>query len=256
MSSGPSGRVVGLRVDRVDYDEAVRRVIDAARARRPLRVAAANVHVAMEARDDAALGRALEAFELVVPDGQPLRWALDASGSPHLPDRVYGPELTRRVLVAAAREGLSVFLYGATEATLAALRARIEGEIAPGLVVAGAIAPPFGDALWAAARADVERIRASGAAIVLVGLGCPRQERWVSAHGVALGVPALAVGAALELLAGVKAMAPAWMQDRGLEWLYRLATEPRRTFRRYALHNPRFAAIAAIELASSRLRAR
>lgn len=252
--SGPSGSVLGLRVDRVDYDEAVARVLEAARAGRPLRVAAANVHVVMEARDDASLARALADFELVVPDGQPLRWALDATGAPRLPDRVYGPELTRRVLAAAAREGLPVFLYGATDATLAALRARIDRAIAPGLVIAGAIAPPFGDALWSAADADVAAIRASGARVVLVGLGCPRQERWVARHGAALSVPCLAVGAAFELLAGAKSMAPAWMQDRGLEWLYRLATEPRRTLRRYALHNPRFAVLAAAEVAARRAR--
>ena len=252
--SGPSGRVLGVRVDRVDYDEAVARVLEAARAGRPLRVAAANVHVVMEARDDAGLARTLEAFELVVPDGQPLRWALDWTGAPRLRDRVYGPELTLRVLRVAAHVGLPVGLYGATEATLDALRARIERDLAPGLVVAGAIAPPFGDALWSAADADVARIRESGARVVLVGLGCPRQERWVGQHGVALGVPCLAVGAAFELLAGVKPMAPAWMQDRGLEWLYRLATEPRRTFRRYALHNPRFAALAAAEALRARVR--
>ncbi len=252
--SGPSGRVLGVRVDRVDYDEAVGRVIEAARAGRPLRVAAANVHVVMEARDDPALARALEAFELVVPDGQPLRWALDATGAPRLPGRVYGPELTRRVIVAAAAEGLPVFLYGATRATLDAMTRRIAGDLAPGARIAGTIAPPFGEALWGAAEADVARIRESGARIVIVGLGCPRQERWVGLHGVAVGVPCLAVGAAIDLLAGAKAMAPGWMQDSGLEWLYRLGTEPRRTVRRYALHNPRFAALLAVDLARRRLR--
>jgi exopolysaccharide biosynthesis WecB/TagA/CpsF family protein len=255
VTRGPSGRVLGVRVDRVDYDEAVARVVEAAHERRTLRVAAANVHVVMEARRDRELARLLDGFELVVPDGQPLRWALDATGEAPLPDRVYGPELARRVALAAAREGLPVFLYGATERVLRSLAERLRGEVAPGLSIAGALAPPFGEALWRAADADVERIRASGARVVLVGLGCPRQERWVGLFGERLGVPCLAVGAALELLAGVKPMAPAWMQRRGLEWLYRLGTEPGRTWRRYALHNPRFAVLAAGEVAAQRARA-
>ena len=246
-------RVVGLGIDRVDYDAAVARILDAARAKRPMRVAAANVHVVMEAHDDPTLARHLESFELVEPDGQPLRWALDAQSERKLPDRVYGPELTRRVLTACAKDGLSVFFYGATEAVLDALVTRVEAKLAPGIEVAGALAPPFGEALWRAADDDVARIRASGARVVFVGLGCPKQELWVGVHGPRIDAPCLAVGAAFDLLAGAKPMAPRVLQDHGLEWLYRLATEPRRTFRRYALHNPRFAVRAAAEVVATRL---
>jgi len=247
----PSGDVLGLRVDRVDYEQCVTRVMAAARERRHLAVAAANVHLVMEARRDPQLAHSLAAFELVVPDGQPVRWLLNASqGSQgqNLDARVYGPELMRRVVSAAAREQLPVYLFGATEATLAQLVARLRTRLAPGIKIAGTHAPAFGDALWATAQAAADRIRASGARIVLVGLGCPRQERWIGRYGGTTHAPCLAVGAAFDLWAGGKQMAPPWMQRGGLEWLYRLATEPRHTWRRYLEHNPRFMLLAAAQL--------
>jgi len=230
---------LGLRIDRVDYDEAVDAVLAAADERRALRVAAANVHLVMEARDDATLAELLDRFELVVPDGQPLRWVLNATGDAKLADRVYGPELMRRTAARAAADRVPVFLYGATSGVLAALSKELV-RANPGLEIAGTRAPGFGDALFRDADEDVSHIRASGAGIVFVGLGCPRQERWIGLHGIAVGVPCLAVGAAFDLLAGVKRMAPPMLQRTGLEWAYRLATEPKRTWRRYLVHNPRF----------------
>ncbi len=243
----PSETLLGVRVDRVDYHQAVARILEAARAHRPMRVAAANVHVVMEARADPDLGAALSRFELVVPDGQPLRWMLDALGAPRLGDRVYGPELMRRLCAAAARERLPVYFYGAGDATLSKMMAALS-EREPSLEVAGAHAPPFGAALWTGAEADADRIRASGARIVFVGLGCPRQERWIGRYAARTGAACIGVGAAFDLLAGNTTMAPRWMQTRGLEWLYRLRHEPRRTWRRYLLHNPRFAVLAARQL--------
>jgi exopolysaccharide biosynthesis WecB/TagA/CpsF family protein len=248
--------VLGLRVERVDYDEAVALVLRAARQGLVLRVAAANVHVVMEARADAELAAALGAFDLVVPDGQPLRWVLNAQAAApqlRLDERVYGPELMLRVCHGAANERLPIYLYGADEATLSALRTGLLKR-APGLVVAGTTAPGHGEALWRAAETDVERIVASGARIVFVGLGCPRQERWIGRYAARVGAPCLGVGAAFDLLSGNKPMAPRWMQDRGLEWLFRLRTEPRRTWRRYLQHNPRFAAMAAAQLIRGRWR--
>ncbi len=247
----PSGTVLGLRVDRVDYAQAVDAVVRAAEEGRAMRVAAANVHVVMEARDDPALASLLGQFELVVPDGQPVRWALDAGADHPLPDRVYGPELMRRVVRAAASRHLSIYLYGATTEIVSRLAETLRAEV-PGLEIAGVHAPGFGPALWREAETDLARIRDSGARIVFVALGCPRQERWVGLHGARLGAPCLAVGAAFELLAGTKRMAPAFLQKRGLEWAYRLATEPRRTWRRYAIHNPRFVVGALSELWSRR----
>jgi N-acetylglucosaminyldiphosphoundecaprenol N-acetyl-beta-D-mannosaminyltransferase len=250
-----AGVVLGLRVDRVDYTEAVDRVLGAASERRVYRVAAANVHVVMEARDDPSLAALLAHFELVVPDGQPLRWVLNASGGPHLEERVYGPELMRRVCAGAEARAIPVYCHGATEAVLADLRSALQRDF-PSLRIAGAHAPGFGEALWSEAESDVQRIRESGARLVFVGLGCPRQERWVGLYAERVGMPCLAVGAAFELLAGRRSMAPAWLQERGLEWAYRLATEPERTWRRYLLHNPRFAVAATRGLLADRLRRR
>ncbi len=248
-----AGEVLGLRVDRIAYVEAVDRVLAAASERRTFRVAAANVHVVMEAHDDPSLAALLARFELVVPDGQPLRWMLNARGGPRLEERVYGPELTRRVCAGAALRGLPVYFYGSTEGVLADLSEALRGAF-PALRIAGVRAPGFGEALWREAEGDVEGILDSGARIVFVGLGCPRQERWVGLYAERLGLPCLAVGAAFDLLAGRRSMAPAWLQTRGLEWAYRLATEPERTWRRYLLHNPRFAVGAMRALIADQLR--
>lgn len=251
-AAAPSGSVLGLRVDRVDYDEAVRRIVLAAERGAHLRVAAANVHVVMEARRDPELGALLARYDLVVPDGQPLRWALDATGAVRLPDRVYGPELMRRTCIEAAARGIPVYLFGATEAVIAALLDRLPRVVAPDLAIAGAHAPPFGEALWRQAERDADRIRQSGARVAFVGLGCPKQERWIGLWAERAGAACIGVGAAFDLWAGAKPMAPRWMQRAGLEWLFRLATEPRRTFRRYAVHNPRFAVLATAEIVAAR----
>jgi N-acetylglucosaminyldiphosphoundecaprenol N-acetyl-beta-D-mannosaminyltransferase len=247
----PNDHVLDLRVDRLDYDQCVDRILAAAQARRFMAVAPANVHVVMEARRDEELARLLADFEMVVADGQPVRWmlnAIKAGDERHLDTRVYGPELMRRVARSAAQERLPVYLYGATESTLAALAAKLRDPLAPEIEIVGVYAPPFGDALWRGAARDAQRIHESGARIVFVGLGCPRQERWIGRYGAATHAPCLAVGAAFELWAGRKLMAPSWMQRTGLEWLYRLGTEPRRTWRRYLLHNPSYALLAANDL--------
>jgi N-acetylglucosaminyldiphosphoundecaprenol N-acetyl-beta-D-mannosaminyltransferase len=249
----PAATVLGVRIDRADYASALALVLGAARAPRPLRVTCAAVHLVMEARRDPELARALQRFDAVLPDGQPVRWALGAA-APMLADRVYGPELMRRACIAAADERLPVFLYGAGPETAARLPSGL-AALAPGIEIAGAESPPFGDGLWAEGPAAAARIRGSGARLVFVGLGCPRQERWVDRFADEVGAPCVAVGAAFDLWAGRKAMAPTALQRAGLEWLYRFATEPR-TWRRYVEHNPRFAVLAGLEAAGRLLSAR
>lgn len=238
--------VLGLHVDRADYRMALDLIMAAAREARPLRVTCAAVHLVMEARANPVLARRLARFDLVLPDGQPVRWAL-AADAPLLEDRVYGPELMRRICIAAAAQGLPVYLHGAGQETIAALPAGLRAH-APDLIIAGAESPPFGDALWEDGPAAVARIRHSGARVVFVGLGCPRQEEWVDRYADACGVPCVAVGAAFDLWAGRKRMAPPGMQAAGLEWLWRFVSEPR-TWRRYVEHNPRFAVLAGLEAA-------
>ena len=229
--------LLGVGIDAVDYEAAVNRITTAARQQRPCSVSALAVHGVMTGHQDEEHRVRLNKLDLVVPDGQPVRWALNALYGVGLPDRVYGPTLTLKVCEAAAREGLPLYLYGSTPQVLAAFQENLERQF-PGLQIAGAEPSKF-RTLDAGEKAEVvARIKASGARIVLVGLGCPRQEVWAYEYRDELSMPIMAVGAAFDFHAGTLSQAPAWMQDRGLEWLYRLKTEPRRLWRRYLILNP------------------
>ena len=243
--------VLGVRIAAVDYEAAVGRVIEAAHARRPLTVSALAVHGVMTGVLDRAHRHRLNRFDLLVPDGHPVRWALNALHRTALPDRVYGPNLMLRVCERAAAEGLPVFLYGSTPDVLAGLRRNL-GERFPTLVVAGS-APSRFRRLTPAERDEVAaEVRGSGAAITFVALGCPRQEVFAYEMREPLGMPVLAVGAAFPFHAGVLPQAPRYLQDRGLEWLYRLTREPRRLWRRYLLLNPAYLTLLACQLARLR----
>jgi N-acetylglucosaminyldiphosphoundecaprenol N-acetyl-beta-D-mannosaminyltransferase len=232
--------VLGVNVHAVDYDHAVRVILDAARGRRPFAVSALAVHGVMTGFQDPEHARRLNGLDLIVPDGQPVRWALGWLYGKKLPDRVYGPELTLRVARALAEEGRSVYLYGSQPPVLARFAADLQRRF-PGLKIAGMEASKFRRTSPEEREEIARRIRDSGADVVFVGLGCPRQEVWAFEYRGLLGRPILAVGAAFDFHAGTLAQAPRWMQDRGLEWLFRLVQEPRRLWRRYVLLNPLFA---------------
>jgi exopolysaccharide biosynthesis WecB/TagA/CpsF family protein len=233
--------VLGVMVDAVDYDAATGKVLAAARERRPLALTALAVHGVMTGVQDRAHGARLNAFDLAVPDGQPVRWALNTLHKAALADRVYGPTLTLRVLEGAAAEGLPVYLYGSTLPTLERLTAALREKF-PALTIAGSEPSKFRLAEPGEAAEIAARIRDSGARLVLVGLGCPRQEQFVYAMRPLVDVPLLAVGAAFDYHAGQLREPPAWMQRRGLEWLWRFGLEPRRLWRRYVLLNPAYLA--------------
>ena len=219
-------------------------------AREYLCVAA--VHTVMESRDDPALRAAVAGAAFTVPDGQPLAWALRALGH-DIDGRVYGPELMARACARAARSGQRHYLYGGRDQgvlhTLTLnLRRRFEG-----LRIVGGQAPPFRelseDELDAIA-ADINRARPD---VVWVGIGVPKQEKWMAAMRERLDAPVLiGVGAAFDFHAGLVPQAPAWMQKRGLEWAFRLLQEPGRLWKRYAKHNPRFVAGFAQQWAAER----
>jgi N-acetylglucosaminyldiphosphoundecaprenol N-acetyl-beta-D-mannosaminyltransferase len=203
-------------------------------------VCVAAVHTVMLAAEDSAFRSAVVGSSLTVPDGQPLVWALKAFGHP-LPDRVYGPELMDRACARAARRGTTAFLYGGRDdAALARLADALKARH-PGLRIAGMYAPPF-RALSADEEAAVaETINASGADVVWVGIGVPKQEKWMAAMRDRLDAPVLVgVGAAFDFHAGLVPQAPPRLQALGLEWAFRLAQEPRRLWRRYLRYNPRF----------------
>ena len=243
-----SGRhpVLGVNVDAVERPEAASRIMDAAAAGRPLGVSALAVHGVMEAVADPALQYRLNDIEMVLADGQPVRWALRLLHGIRLEDRVCGPDLMADLCAAAADSGLPIFLYGSTETTLQRLEAALL-EAYPGLKVAGSQPSRFRPSTAAEQAADVAHIRSSGAKITFVGLGCPRQEIWTYETRRELSMPVLAVGAAFDFHAGLQRRAPRWMQQRGLEWLYRLLQEPRRLWRRYVILNPAFLALLALE---------
>jgi N-acetylglucosaminyldiphosphoundecaprenol N-acetyl-beta-D-mannosaminyltransferase len=196
----------------------------------------------MSAREDPAAREALLGANLAVPDGQPLVWALRALGNSSA-TRVYGPDLMVGFCARAAQRAIPMYLYGGrTPEALAVLERRL-CERFPGLRIVGGYSPPFRE-LTAEEEAQVGKaIDASGAAVVWVGTGQPKQEKWMARMRPRLAAPLLVgVGAAFDFHAGLVSQAPPWMQRNGLEWAYRLAREPRRLWRRYARYNPRFLA--------------
>ncbi|MFC7546263.1 WecB/TagA/CpsF family glycosyltransferase [Plantactinospora sp. GCM10030261] len=233
--------VLGVLVDAVDYEAAAEQVVGAARDRRPFALTALAVHGVMTGVLDPPHNARLNSFDLVTPDGQPVRWALNLLHGAGLADRVYGPTLTLRVLQRCADEGLPVYLYGSTEPTLARLVPALE-RMFPALKLAGVEPSKFRTARPAEDVEIADRIRASGARLVLVGLGCPRQEVFAYAMRPLLDMPLLAVGAAFDYHAGLLRTPPPWMQRAGLEWFWRLGLEPRRLWRRYVILNPAYLA--------------
>jgi N-acetylglucosaminyldiphosphoundecaprenol N-acetyl-beta-D-mannosaminyltransferase len=242
----PKGNVLGVLVNATSYDEAAAAVIDAAHAGRPFALTALAVHGVMTGVQDKAHGARLNSFDVVTPDGQPVRWALNALHHAGLTDRVYGPTLTLRVLDRAAAEGLPVYLYGSTDATLDRLIPKLI-EMFPALKIAGRESSKFRSVQPGEDQQIAQRIIDSGARIVLVGLGCPRQEIFAYAMRPLLPMPQLAVGAAFDYHAGQLRKPPPWMQRAGLEWLWRLGLEPGRLWKRYLLLNPAYLARLAAQ---------
>ncbi len=246
--------IVGIPLAICDYDEVVAWMEGVIEAGGRASVTAAAVNLVMSAREDAAVLAAVLDATLAVPDGMPLVWALRALGHAGA-SRIYGPDLMLAFLARAAERAIPVYLYGGrTEEALAQLRASLLARF-PGLVVAGAQSPPFRALTAAEEQAVIEDIEGSGAKVVWVGTGQPKQEMWMHRMRPQLRAPMLVgVGAAFDFHAGLVPQAPRWMQRAGLEWLYRLRREPRRLWRRYARYNPWFVAAFARQYVRERVR--
>lgn len=235
--------VIGLPLARTDYAGAIDWVLAKAAGGGVATVEAANTHVAALSRHDPAFGESVRRFDLVVPDGVPLVWAMNA-GVPkarQLTDRVYGPTLMLETLRATGgRPEFRHFLLGGKTSTLEKLEARFAREC-PDTVIADTDSPPFGEWPEDEFARIAAKIREARANLIWVGLGCPKQEHWIARHKAELppGVY-FGVGAAFAFHAGEVSQAPATMQKFGLEWLYRIAKEPRRLFKRYLVHNSLF----------------
>ena len=232
--------VLGVPLALTDYEDTLD-WIDATAAE-GLRgyVCVCNVHAVMAAKEDPALRHALLNSSVNVPDGQPLVWAMSALGHP-LEARVYGPELMARSCARSAESGQRLYLYGGrNQGALVQLALNLRQRY-PGVKIVGGHSPPHRPLTDEEREAVVGEINASRADVVWVGIGVPKQEKWMAEMRPLLDPPVLiGVGAAFDFHAGLVPQAPSWMQDLGLEWAYRLAHEPRRLWRRYTRYNPRF----------------
>jgi len=245
--------VLGMDLALTDYGGAMDWMDEVVRRRGRACVTAAAVHLVMVAREDPEIRRAVDRA-LAVPDGVPLVWALRALGHPEA-SRVYGPDLMAAYCARSAVTGTTMFLYGGrSDEALATLTEALLARY-PGLRIVGGWSPPFRP-LTAEEQDEVAaRINASGADVVWVGTGQPKQEKWMADMRDRLDAPILAgVGAAFDFHAGIVQQAPEWIQRRGLEWAYRLVREPRRLWRRYAKYNPLFVAAFARQYAAHRAR--
>jgi len=230
--------ILGVRVDATSYADATERVIDWAKRGESCYVCLGAVNNIMEARDSAEYRTVMEQAALVTSDGMPLVWLLRQFGIPHA-TRVYGPDLTLQVMEAAEAAGVPIGFYGGTEPVLQRLLQVVNHRF-PALRVSYISAPPFRPLTQQEDEDTIRAINAAGVRILFVGLGSPKQDRWMHAHCHRIHAVMLGVGAAFDFLAGVKPQAPRWMQCSGLEWLFRLLTEPRRLGPRYLRQNPRF----------------
>ena len=231
----------------MDADAAVEAVLRAARGKRSLTVSCSAVHSIMEGAMDPEHRHRLNALDLVLPDGQPVRWALRWRHGIRLATRVYGPDLMLAVCARAEQEGIPIFLYGSRREILDPLIANLRTRY-PRLLIAGAMPSAFRKLREAEQESIASEIEKSGAGIVFVGLGCPRQEIWAYENARLISLPLLAVGAAFDFHAGVLPQAPSWMQRSGTEWLFRLGQEPRRLWKRYLFLNPLYLLLVAGEL--------
>jgi exopolysaccharide biosynthesis WecB/TagA/CpsF family protein len=226
--------VLGVLVDAVDYEAASDRIISAAQDQRSYGVSALAVHGVMTGVKDPEQKYRLNNLDLVTPDGQPVKWALNWLYKTNLKDRVYGPNLTLRVCAAAAAAGLPVFFYGSRPEVLVPLARNLEDRF-PGLKVAGTEPSKFRRVSSEEKGEIVARITSSGARITFVGLGCPRQEVFAFEFKDDLSMPVVAVGAAFDYHAGLVREPSPTIQRLGLQWLYRLLQDPRRLWKRYLL---------------------
>jgi N-acetylglucosaminyldiphosphoundecaprenol N-acetyl-beta-D-mannosaminyltransferase len=245
-------QILGMRVDATSYPDSVERILGWAESGHPQSryVCVANVHMVMESFDNRAFQAIVNGADLVTPDGMPLVWALRLLGVPAA-TRVYGPSLVPLLCEEAARRGVAVGFYGGSPEVLERLLVELRHRY-PALKIGYAWSPPFRPMTPAEDAATVKHITDSGVGVLFVGLGCPRQERWMAEHRERLRVVMIGVGAAFDFLAGAKRQAPGVLQRAGLEWCFRLVTEPRRLWRRYLYHNPRFLVLLARQLFTRR----
>jgi len=235
----PRANILGVGVSAINMEMALRTIGGWISRREPQYVCLTSVNGVIESQWDEELRRIHNAAGLVTPDGMPLVWLSRLMGYPYV-GRVYGPDLMLAVCERSAEQGCRHFFYGGAPGVAEKLVVRLQSRF-PGLKVTGVYSPPFRPLTSEEDQALAERINAAGPDIVWVGISTPKQERWMVEHVGRISAPVLiGVGAAFDFHAGLKRQAPSWMQRSGLEWLFRLMTEPRRLWRRYLINNSWF----------------
>lgn len=230
--------ILGSFIDAIPWQEAIDTLLRWGEKRQSRYVCICNVHVVVTAKQNPEFRQVVNGADMATPDGMPLAWVLRKIGF-QLQERINGPDLMWRLCEQAAKRGLSIFLYGSTEETLGRLTDNLKTAF-PQLVIGGAYSPPFRLLSNEEDRELTDLINGSGAHIMFVGLGCPKQEFWMAVHRGKLRAVMIGVGAAFDYHAGTVKRAPLWMQRSGLEWLFRLMSEPKRLWKRYLVTNSLF----------------
>lgn len=238
--------ILGSRIDATSLEDATQRILEWARARESKMVCIANVHMVMEAYDSPSFREILNQSDLNTSDGMPLVWVMRKLGLKNQ-SRVAGPDLLLPLCRAAAKEGISVGFHGSTDEALDLLKLKLRDAV-PDLRIAYSVSPPFRPPTLEENAETIASIDESGCGVLFVGLGCPKQEKWMAEHRGKISCPMIGVGAAFDFIAGTVKRAPKWMQKSGLEWLFRLFSDPKRLAVRYFKHNPRYLALAALQV--------
>lgn len=242
----PHRFVIGTRIDATSYTDACDRIESWANNQNSCYIVAANVHVVMTGYWHKFYQHIINNALLVTPDGVPLVWGMRLLGVKGQ-TRVYGPDLMLAWCQRSAEVGIPIFLYGGTHTTLTQLQENLKKWF-PSLIIAGTHSPPFRPLSEEEEAQDRQIIQASGAKVVFVGLGCPKQEQWMARQQGKLQAVMIGVGAAFAFHSGQVSQAPRWIMELGLEWLYRFVREPRRLWRRYLINNPSFLVLFGLQL--------
>lgn len=240
-----TGNVIGTEIDGIRREDAVARIVDWATCFHSKTVAICNVHSVVTASQDPKFSKVLNAADIATPDGAPIAWMLRRTGFPRQ-KRVSGPDLMIDLLAACQERDIGIYFFGSTVDVLANLEKNFRQHF-PSLRMCGFESPPFAP-VDSINEAVVKRMNESGAGVVFVGLGCPKQELWMALHKGRVNAVMIGVGAAFDFHAGKLKRAPIWMQNVGLEWLHRLASEPRRLAKRYLVTNTIFVILASRQL--------
>lgn len=238
--------VIGSPINALTWTAALQLLSDWAAKRESRYVCICNAHSVVTARRDPTFARILRNADMATPDGAPVAWMMRRRGIT-CQERINGPDLMWRYCASAACRNESIYLYGSRPETLSALQESLAQNF-PGLYIAGSYSPPFRELTPEEDKAVVDAINDSGAGIVWVSLGCPKQEKWMAEHRGRIRATMVGVGAAFDYHANVIKRAPIWMQEHGLEWLHRLSSEPRRLWQRYLITNSLFVMYAAHQL--------